>query len=385
MTRFPIYLDYQATTPLDPRVASSMEPYWSEFYGNPHSRDHVFGWDASAAVKSSRHQVANLIGADPDEITFVSGATESCNLALRGVALSSGHRRQVITLETEHPAVLDTVRWLGEHGYEATVLPVNSNGLIDLSILAAELSERTLMVSVMLANNEIGVVQPLAEIADLAHSVGAIVHSDATQGAGRMRVNVDELGVDLLSISGHKIYGPNGIGALYIRERVGLNIAPLMTGGSQERGLRPGTIPVPLTVGFGKACQILASDLDSDVSRMSCLAEQLKEDLACGLPSLRMFGDPFHRIPGNLNLGLPGVRAELLVEAVSEKIAVSTGAACSTGSSEPSHVLLALGVGEEEASTAIRISLGRFTTSEEVNVSGEILKDVWTYLSRGAA
>ena len=300
MTRFPIYLDYQATTPLDPRVASSMEPYWFELYGNPHSRDHVFGWDASAAVEFSRQQVANLICADPDEMTFVSGATESCNLALRGVAQSSGQRRQIITLETEHPAV----RWLGGHGYEATVLPVSSNGLIDLSILAEELSERTLMVSVMLANNEIGVVQPLAEIADLAHSVGAIVHTDATQGVGRMRVNVDELDVDLLSMSSHKIYGPNGIGALYIRKRVGMQLAPLMTGGSQERGLRPGTIPVPLTVGFGKACQILTSDLDSDISRIRCLTEQLQARLLCRLPSLRMFGDPSRRIPGNLNLGL---------------------------------------------------------------------------------
>ena len=240
MTRLPIYLDYQATTPLDPRVASSMEPYWSRIYGNPHSRDHAFGWDASAAVESARHQVANLIGADLDEITFVSGATEACNLALRGVALSSGQRRQIITLETEHPAVLETVHWVGDHGYDATVLPVKSNGRIDISILAEELSERTLMVSVMLANNEIGVVQPLSDIAELAHSVGAFVHTDATQGLGRMRVNVDELGVDLLSMSSHKIYGPNGIGALYVRKQAGLHLAPLITGGSQERGLSTG-------------------------------------------------------------------------------------------------------------------------------------------------
>lgn len=381
----PTYLDYQATTPLDPRVASSMEPYWSEFYGNPHSRDHAFGWDASTAVEFSRHQVANLISADHDEITFVSGATESCNLALRGVAQSSDKRGQIITLETEHPAVLETVRWLGDHGYEATVLPVKSDGLIDLSVLAEELSERTLMVSVMLANNEIGVVQPLTEIADLAHSAGAIVHTDATQGVGRMRVNVDELGVDLLSMSSHKIYGPNGIGALYVRKGVGLQLTPLMTGGSQERGLRPGTVPVPLAVGFGKACQILVSDLDSDVLRIRCLTEHLHRELVSELPSLRMFGDPCRRIPGNLNLGLPGVLAERLVEAIAESLAVSTGSACSTGSSEPSHVLMALGVGEEAASTAVRISLGRFTTGAEVNLSGEILRNAWMYLSGGVA
>lgn len=385
MTKLPIYLDYQATTPLDPRVASSMEPYWSQFYGNPHSTDHAFGWDASYAVESARHQVANLIGADRDEIVFVSGATESCNLALRGVAQSCDQRRQIITLETEHPAVLETVRWLGENGYEATVLPVKSNGLIDLSILAEELSERTLMVSVMLANNEIGVIQPLRDIADLAHSVGAIVHTDATQGVGRMRVNVDEVGVDLLSMSSHKIYGPNGIGALYVRKQVDLHLTPLMTGGSQERGLRPGTVPVPLVVGFGKACQILSSELESDSSRMRCLTAQLKKILVGGLPSLETFGDPLHRIPGNLNMGIPGVPAEQLVEAVSGEVAVSTGSACSTGSPEPSHVLLALDVGEEAASTAIRISLGRFTTSEEVDVSGRILRDAWTFLSRGAA
>ena len=385
MTKLPIYLDYQATTPLDPRVASSMEPYWKKLYGNPHSRDHAFGWDASAAVESARHHVANLIGADLDEITFVSGATESCNLGLRGVALSSDQRRQIITLETEHPAVLETVHWLADHGYEVTVLPVKPNGRIDLTILAEELSKRTLMVSVMLANNEIGVVQPLPDIAELAHNVGAFVHTDATQGLGRMRVNVDEIGVDLLSMSSHKIYGPNGIGALYVRKQVGLHLAPLMTGGSQERGLRPGTVPVPLAVGLGKACQILDIDLESDISRIHCLTEELKTRLVSRLSPLKMFGDPSHRVPGNLNVGLPGVLAERLVAAVSEDVAVSTGSACSTGSSEPSHVLLALGIGKEAASTAIRISLGRFTTIGEVDVSSEVLRGAWTFLAQGTA
>ena len=221
-------------------MALSMEPYWTELYGNPHSRDHAFGWDAASAVESARSQVAGLIGADDDEITFVSGATESCNLALQGVAQPSNRRRQIITLATEHPAVLETVNSLGERGFDATILPVMPNGLLDLSLLAEELSERTLMVSVMLAKNEIGVIQPLPDIAEMAHRVGAVVHSDATQAVGRMTVDVEELGVDLLSMSGHKIYGPNGIGALYVRSGAELKIAPLMTGGSQERGLRPG-------------------------------------------------------------------------------------------------------------------------------------------------
>ena len=383
MRRTPVYLDYQATTPLDPRVAASMEPHWAELYGNPHSRDHVYGWEAASAVESARVQVARLIGAYEDEITFVSGATESCNLALRGTSLPSDQRRQVITLATEHPAVLETVRSLEDHGCEATVLPVMQNGLLDLSILAEELSERTLMVSVMLANNEIGVIQPLSDIAKLAHQVGAVVHTDATQAVGRMRVDVNELDVDMLSMSGHKIYGPNGIGALYVRGGIGVNIVPLMTGGSQERGLRPGTLPVPLVVGCGKACELLTLELEADVSRIACLTEQLKSELNRSLPSLRVFGDSVQRIPGNLSVGLPGVLAERVVEAVSGEVAVSTGAACSTGSPEPSHVFRALGVGDEIAATAIRISLGRFTTEDEVRQSSRILRDAWVYLSGG--
>lgn len=262
MTEVPIYLDYQATTPLDPRVITAMEPYWADSYGNPHSRDHRFGWDAAAAVERARSQVADLIGADDDEIVFVSGATESCNLALRGIAQSAGERRQFVTLGTEHPAVLETVRWLGRNGFDITVLPVMRNGLLDLSVLEEELSDRTVMVSVMLANNEIGVIQPLADIAQMAHAVGSVVHTDATQAVGRMKVDIDDLGVDLLSMSSHKIYGPNGIGALYIRSGVGLNMDPIMTGGSQERGLRPGTVPAPLAVGFGLACEILTAELE---------------------------------------------------------------------------------------------------------------------------
>ena len=380
MTDLPIYLDYQATTPLDPRVAGAMEPYWADFFGNPHSKDHRFGWDAASAVELGRSQVANLIGADDDEIIFVSGATESCNLALRGISHCADQRRQIITLATEHPAVLDTVYWLGKHGFDSIVLPVMANGLLDPSILAEEISERTLMVSVMLANNEIGVIQPLADIARMAHAVGAVVHTDATQAVGRIKVDVDDLGVDLLSMSSHKIYGPNGIGSLYIRSGVGLDMEPIMTGGSQERGLRPGTVPAPLAVGFGKACEILTDELESDARRIGSLTDQLKSELIAYIPSLRAFGDPIQRVPGNLNAGVPGVLSERIVEAVSGDVAISTGAACSTGSPQPSHVLLALGVGEEIAATAARISLGRFTTEEEINLSSEVLCSAWNVL-----
>ena len=384
MVKFPIYLDYQATTPLDPRVGDAMSPYWTDFFGNPHSKDHKYGWDAAGSVELARSQVAKLIGADDDEITLVSGATESCNLALRGSSRSESKRRQLITLVTEHPAVLETVRWLGEHGFDATVLPVTDSGLLDLSVLAEELSERTLLVSVMVANNEIGVIQPVAEIARMAHAVGAIVHTDATQAVGRIPVDVDDLDVDMLSLSGHKIYGPNGIGALYVRNRTGMRLDPVMTGGSQERGLRPGTVPTPLAVGLGTACEIVANERDSEARRIGLLTEQLRSSLTAELPTLVEFGHRSCRVPGNLNVGVPGVLAERIINAVSDKVAISTGAACSTGTPSPSHVLLALGVENEIAGTATRISLGRFTTEEEVTMSGAILGRAWKAMAGGA-
>ena len=384
MVEFPIYLDYQATTPLDPRVGDAMSPYWMEFFGNPHSKDHQYGWDAAASVELARSQVAGLIGADDDEIIFVSGATESCNLALRGVTQPEVDRKQIITLATEHPAVLETVRWLGEHGFDATVLPVMGNGLVDLADLAEELSERTLLVSVMLANNEIGVIQPVAEIARMAHAVGAVLHTDATQAVGRIPVDVDCLDVDMLSLSGHKIYGPNGIGALYVRSRTAMRLEPIMTGGSQEKGLCPGTVPTPLAVGLGAACEIVANERDSEARRIGLLTEQLRSSLTADLPTLMEFGHRSCRVPGNLNVGVPGVLAERIINAVSDKVAIPTGAACSTGSPSPSHVLLALGVEDELAATATRISLGRFTTEEEITMSSAILGRAWKAMVGGA-
>ena len=332
MPDLPIYLDYQATTPLDPRVRDTMAPYWTDTFGNPHSEGHRFGWEAREAVEIARGQVAELIGADDDEIVFVSGATESCNLALRGTAATASERRQVVTVATEHPAVLETIQWLGRHGFGVKVLPVMDNGLLELSILENVLSDQTLLVSVMLANNEIGVIQPLAEIAALCRSVGAILHTDATQAIGRIKVDVDELGVDLLSLSGHKIYGPNGVGALYVRNRPALRVEPILTGGSQERGMRPGTIATPLVVGLGEACTITNAEWYTDAHRLSGLTGRLQSKMGEDFPNLRTFGHPERRIPGNLNMGVPGILAERLVEAVSDQVAISTGAACSTGS-----------------------------------------------------
>ena len=367
MPTLPVYMDYQATTPLDPRVRQAMAPYWSERFGNPHSQGHRFGWEARQAVERARGQVADLIGADDDEIVFVSGATESCNLAIRGVAGASvGKRRQIVTVATEHPAVLKTVQALGCNGFDINVLPVMGNGLLDVSCLEEVLSEHTLLVSVMLANNEIGVIQPIQEIAAMCRAVGTILHTDATQALNRIQVDVDILDVDLLSLSGHKAYGPNGIGALYVRKRPGLKLTPLLAGGTQELGLRPGTLATPLVVGLGAACEIAAREWTKEAERTRCLADDLREQLINDFPQLRVFGDLKRRIPGNLCFGMPGLPAEQLVQAVSNELAISTGSACATGSPEPSRVLLALGTGPELAATGVRLSLGRFTNQEDV-------------------
>ena len=358
-------------------MVSVMQPYWTQRFGNPHSEGHAFGWEAREAVGVARSKVADLIGADDDEIVFVSGATESCNLALRGVAAALGvnaERRQIITVATEHAAVLETAHWLGSQGFELDVLPVLENGLVDLHQLESALSERTLLVSVMLANNEIGVIQPLAEISALCRDAGAIIHTDATQAAGRIGVDVDDLQIDLLSLSGHKIYGPNGVGALYVRHGQELRISPILTGGSQEGGLRPGTVATPLVVGFGEACAIAARQHNCDAERMDKLGHRLLSSLTVAFPDLMVFGHTENRIPGSWNIGVPGILGERLVAAVSSEVAISTGAACATGSPEPSHVLLALGLDFETAATAVRISLGRFTTDEEIADASRVLQ-----------
>ena len=373
MTAVPVYLDNQATTPLDPAVRDAMWPYLTEHFGNPHSSEHRFGWDASGAIRAAREQVADFINAGDDEIVFTSGATESCNLALRGVAghAHDSRRNRIVTLATEHPAVLETVRDIAASGYEVAVLPVDHNGLVDLATLEGALDDRTLIVSVMAANNEIGVVQPLADIASRCRTVGAYLHTDATQAAGRLAIDVDAWDVDLLSLSGHKVYGPKGVGALYVRS--GVDLKPMISGGGQERGLRGGTLPTALIVGLGTACKLATENQDGDGCRMAALGRRLYGRLLEAYPQLRLFGHPTRRVAGNLNIGLPGVPADELIRNTAAHIAISTGSACSSASSEPSHVLLALGLDSETAATSVRISLGRFTTEADIDRAIETL------------
>ena len=375
------YLDYQATTPLDPRVRDAMLPYLGELFGNPHSINHAYGWQAADAVRVARGQVAEFVGADDDEIVFTSGATESCNLALRGAARASGSsRNKVVTAATEHPAVLETVRDLGTAGHEVTVLPVGVDGLLDLKDVERALDGRTVLISIMAANNEIGVVQQLAEIARLCHATGALFHTDATQAAGRIGIDVDAWGVDLLSLSAHKVYGPKGIGALYVRN--GVPVQPVVTGGGQEHGLRPGTVPAPLAVGFGMACQVASERSGEDARRMSQLTLRLRHGIQRACPDVRFFGHLEQRLPGSLSIGFPGISADEVIEIVSDHIAISTGSACSSGTAEPSKVLLALGLDRETAATGVRISLGRFTGDVEIDTAVDALSKVAASASR---
>ena len=369
MTSRPVYLDNQATTPLDPAVREAMWPYLTEEFGNPHSSDHRFGWDAATAIRDARASVAELISADDDEIVFTSGATESCNLALRGVAnrRGNGRRDRIVTLATEHPAVLETAHDLGRTGHDAIVLCVEPDGLLDLAKLDRVLDERTLLVSIMAVNNEIGVLQPLADIAKRCHAVGALFHTDATQASGRIPIDVDDWGVDLLSLSSHKVYGPKGVGALYVRSGVALKA--LITGGSQESGRRGGTLPTALIVGFGAACELATQRQEEDRARIETLTKRLYARLREAHPALRLFGHAECRVAGNLNIGFPGVPAEEVIRSTANHIALSSGSACSSATSEPSKVLLALGLDDDTAATGLRISLGRFTTDEDVETA----------------
>ncbi len=367
MTGAPVYLDYQATTPIDPRAREAMTPFLGDLFGNPHSSDHGFGWAAARAVEDARTSVASLINADDDEIVFTSGATESCNLALRGIAkrLHDRRRDRIVTLATEHPAVLETVMDLERSGFGAVVLPVDRDGLLDLDRLDEALDERTLVVSAMAANNEIGVLQPIAEIAARCHGAGALFHTDATQAVGRIPVDVDAWNVDLLSFSSHKIYGPKGVGALFVRS--GVKLEPVVTGGPQERGLRGGTLSPALVAGFGAACEVATERGEEDRANMEALAGRLHAALLDAHPALRLFGHAAKRLPGSLNVGFPGLLAEEVIRNVSDRVAVSSGSACASTNMEPSRVLLALGLDSELAASGVRISLGRFTTARDVD------------------
>ena len=369
--KLPIYLDYQATTPLDPRVLEAMMPYFTEHFGNPHSTTHAFGTISADAVERARGQIASLIGADAREIVFTSGATEANNLAIKGVAAFEhdhykGRRNRVITLVTEHKCVIETCNHLGRDGYDIVTLPVNGRGIVDLDRLADAMNDQTLLVSVMGVNNETGVIQPLAEIGALCRRHGAHLHSDCAQAVGKIPLDVDAMNIDLMSISGHKIYGPKGIGALYVRRRPRVRLVAMIDGGGQERGMRSGTLPTPICVGFGEACAIAEAEMEGEGNRLAGLRDRLFEGITAKVGGVQLNGDRERRIPGNLNLSFDGVGGEQLVAALGD-LAVSTGSACNSASVEPSYVLMALGLGATRADASIRFGIGRFTSEAEID------------------
>ncbi|KAI7844863.1 hypothetical protein COHA_001516 [Chlorella ohadii] len=368
----PMYLDMQATTPMDPRVVDAMLPFMTEQYGNPHSRTHLYGWEAEEAVEVARGQVASVIGADAKEIIFTSGATESNNLAIKGVAqFYKEKKNHVITTQTDHKCVLDSCRYLQQRGFEVTYLPVQKNGLIDLQQLADAIRPETSLVSVMAVNNEIGVVQPLADIGALCREKKVFFHTDAAQAVGKIPIDVNQMNIDLLSISGHKLYGPKGIGAIYIRRRPRVRLEAQMSGGGQERGLRSGTVPHFLAVGLGTACDIARQEMGRDQQHIKRLSERLYNGITSQLEGVVLNGDPQARYWGNVNLSFAYVEGESLLMGLKD-VAVSSGSACTSASLEPSYVLRALGVEEDMAHTSIRFGIGRFTTEAEVDRAVEL-------------
>ncbi|KAL4446380.1 hypothetical protein ABPG77_003187 [Micractinium sp. CCAP 211/92] len=368
----PMYLDMQATTPLDPRVIDAMLPFMTEQYGNPHSRTHLYGWEAEEAVEVARGQVAGVIGADAKEIIFTSGATESNNLAIKGVAgFYRDKKKHIITTQTDHKCVLDSCRYLQQRGFDVTYLPVQKNGLVDLGQLAEAIRPDTSLVSVMAVNNEIGVVQPLAEIGKLCREKKVFFHTDAAQAVGKIPIDVNAMNIDLLSISGHKLYGPKGIGAIYIRRRPRVRLEAQMSGGGQERGLRSGTVPHFLAVGLGAACDIAAQEMQRDQAHIKRLSERLYNGITSQLQGVVLNGDPEARYWGNINLSFAYVEGESLLMGLKD-VAVSSGSACTSASLEPSYVLRALGVEEDMAHTSIRFGIGRFTTEAEVDRAVEL-------------
>ncbi len=372
----PIYLDNQATTPCDPRVVAAMLPYFSEAFGNPHSVEHALGREAEAAVARARAEVAALIGATPREIVFTSGATESNNLAIKGAARFAARmenpRRRLITLATEHKCVLQATADLAEEGFEPVFLPVRPDGRLDPEALRMALATPTLLVSVMAANNETGVLQDITALAALAHQAGALFHTDAAQAVGKIPIDVTAQGIDLLSISGHKLYGPKGVGALYVRHRPRVRLAPLISGGGQERGLRSGTLPAPLIVGFGAACRIAGAEMAAEAERLAGLRERLLARLGDAIPGISVNGSREHRLAGNLNLAFPAARAETLLADLPD-LCLSTGSACSSAAVEPSYVLGAMGVPAEVAARSLRIGIGRFTSAAEIDLAAAML------------
>jgi len=364
----PIYFDNHATTPTDPRVVDAMLPYFTTKFGNAASRNHSFGWEAEKAVDDARKKIADLIGATSKEIVFTSGATESDNLAIKGVAEMYAEKgNHIITAATEHKAVLDTCKKLEKHGYRVTYLPLKADGLVDLDMLRESITDKTILITIMYANNEIGVIQPIAEIGKLAHERGILFHTDGVQAVGKVPVNVIKDNIDLMSISAHKIYGPKGVGALYVRRKSPrVQITAQMDGGGHERGMRSGTLNVPGIVGLGEACAICHREMAEESKRLGYLRDKLKNTLETELDEVFINGSMEHRLPHNLNISFAYVEGESLLMGIND-IAVSSGSACTSATLEPSYVLKALGVGDDLAHTSIRFGIGRFNTEEQVD------------------
>ncbi|KAF8012297.1 hypothetical protein BT93_I0438 [Corymbia citriodora subsp. variegata] len=368
----PLYLDMQATSPVDPRVLDSMLPFYLHRYGNPHSRTHLYGWESDQAVESARSQVAALVGASPKEIVFTSGATESNNISVKGVMhFYRDKKRHVITTQTEHKCVLDSCRHLQQEGFDITYLPVSPDGIVDLERLRSAIRPDTGLVSVMAVNNEIGVIQPMEEIGRICKEFNVPFHTDAAQALGKIPIDVEKWNVSLMSLSGHKIYGPKGIGALYMRRRPRIRVEPQMNGGGQERGIRSGTVPTPLVVGMGAACELAMKEMEYDHRRISALQERLLNGIRGKIDGVVVNGSMERRYTGNLNLSFAYVEGESLLMGLKE-VAVSSGSACTSASLEPSYVLRALGVDEDMAHTSIRYGIGRFTTEEEIDRAVEL-------------
>ena len=367
----PIYFDYQSTTPLDKRVFEAMTPYFLDKIGNPHSRNHIWGFEAEDAIEEARYQIAKVIKADLKDIIFTSGATESNNLTLKGVMdfYSQNNKNHVIVSKIEHKCILSTAHYLEEKGFKVTYLPVKENGIIDLDVLKSAITDKTALVSIMAVNNEIGVIQPLVEIGKICIEKGVFFHTDAAQAIGKIHIDVNLMNIDLLSISGHKMYGPKGIGALYIRRKPRVKLLPQIHGGGQERGLRSGTLATPLCVGLGKACEIIEKEIDKDIEHAKELQKMFLDGLNGSLEKIYLNGDLEQRVANNLNISFAGVEGESLLLGINNKIAVSSGSACTSSSLEGSYVLRALGVEEDLAHTSIRIGFGRFTTKEDVKIA----------------
>ncbi len=374
--QLPIYMDNHATTPMDPRVLEAMLPYMTKIFGNAASRNHSFGWEAEQGVEKAREQIAKLIGATPKEIIFTSGATEGNNLAIKGVAEMYREKgNHIITQVTEHKAVLDTCKRLEKNGYRVTYLPVQPDGLVSVADIEAAITPETILVSIMYANNEIGVVNPIAEIGKLCHAKGVLFHTDGVQAVGKIPVNVQTDGIDLLSLSGHKIYGPKGVGALYVRRRnprVQLNAQ--IDGGGHERGMRSGTLNVPGIVGLGEACELAMNEMAAETARLTAMRDYLRKRLEAKLDYVAVNGNMEHHLPGNLNMSFVYVEGESLLMGIND-IAVSSGSACTSATLEPSYVLKALGLGDDVAHSSIRFGLGRFNTKEEVDYVADKLID----------